>query len=154
MKLNNTLFVLDTETGGLDPQTASLMQIAGVVLKNGKVVMEYQSLVKSSDGTYLCNDFARNMHGITDDEINQNGKYPQEIIKDLKAIQDVYFDGEPMTIVAHNAAFDISFLKKMFTDAGNQMQSNTSNNPYDYNNMFSRNAIVTATMALILRPSS
>ena len=62
-----------------------------------------------------------------------------------------YFSGEPMTIIAHNAAFDISFLKKMFVDAGNQMQSTISNNPYDYNNMFSRNAIDIATMALILR---
>lgn len=151
MRINNTLFVLDTETGGLDPQTASLMQIAGVILKNGRVVYEYQSLVKSKDGKYLCNEFARKMHGITDEEINANGKYPDEIVKDLKKIQDQFFGGEPMTIVAHNAAFDISFLKKMFTDAGNEMSSTVSNNPYDYNNMFSRNAIDTATMALILR---
>ncbi len=151
MRINNTLFVLDTETGGLDPQTASLMQIAGVILKDGKVVGEYESLVKSKDGKYLCNEFARKMHGITDQEINQKGKYPQEIIRDLKHIQNKFFDSEPMTIVAHNAAFDIAFLKKMFVDAGLDMQSLISNNPYDYNNMFSRNAIDTATMALILR---
>ena len=53
MKINNTFFVLDTETGGLDPQKASLMQIAGVILKNGEVVYEYQSLVKSKDGN-IC----------------------------------------------------------------------------------------------------
>lgn len=151
MKLNNTLFVLDTETGGLDPNSASLMQIAGVVLQNGKPVYQYQSLVKSKDGTYMCNDFARRMHGITDEEINKYGKYPEEIVYDLKLIKDNIFDGEPMTIVAHNAAFDISFVKKMFVDAGIELSSTTSANPFEYNNIFSRNAIDTATMALILR---
>ena len=151
MKINNTFFVLDTETGGLDPETSSLMQVACVILKNGEPVCEYQSLVKSKDGKYLCGEFARKLHGITDEAINKYGKYPEEIIKDLKYIQENLFDGEPMTIVAHNAAFDISFLKKMFVDAGLEMQSQISQNPYDYNNMFSRNAIDTATMALILR---
>ena len=151
MKLNNTLFVLDTETGGLDPNSASLMQIAGVVLHDGEVAYEYQSLVKSHDGVYKCNDFARKLHGITDEEIEAKGKYPEEIIYDLKLIQENLFDGEPMTIIAHNAAFDISFLKQMFVDAGLEMQSTISNNPFDYNNMFSRNAIDTATMALVLR---
>ena len=151
MKLNNTLFVLDTETGGLDPNSASLMQIAGVVLQNGKLVYQYQSLVKSKDGKYLCNDFARRMHGITDEEINKYGKYPEEIVYDLKLIKDNLFDGEPMTIVAHNAAFDIAFVKKMFVDAGIELSSSLSDNPYEYSNIFSRNAIDTATMALILR---
>lgn len=49
-----------------------------------------------------------------------------------------------MTIVAHNAAFDISFVKKMFNDYENQTE-------IIYDNVFSRNAIDTATMALILR---
>ena len=151
MKINNTFFVLDTETGGLDPQKASLMQIAGVILKNGEVVYEYQSLVKSKDGKYMCNDFARRLHGITDEEINENDKLPQEIIGDFKQIQDTFFDGEPMTIIAHNPAFDIAFLKQMFVDAGIDIQSTISNSPYEYSNLFSRNVIDTATMALILR---
>lgn len=150
MKINNTFFVLDTETGGLDPNSASLMEIAGVIIKDWKIVKKYSAIVKSPDGKYLCNDFARKMHGITDEIANAKGKLPKEIIKDLKDIRDEYFGGEPMTIIAHNAAFDVSFVKKMFVDAGNVLSSTNTVNEYNYDKIFSRNAIDTATMALIL----
>lgn len=151
MKLNNTLLILDTETGGVDANRDSLMEIACIVLKDNKVVKEYSSLVKSPNGKYVCNDFARKLHGISNEQIEENGKLPIDIIIDLKEIKDIYFDGEPMTIVAHNAAFDISFVKKMFADNGQDLFSISTNNEFDYNNIFSRNAIDTATMALVLR---
>ena len=47
MKINNTLLVLDTETGGVDPNCASLMEIACIVLKDFKVVFKYSTFVKS-----------------------------------------------------------------------------------------------------------
>ncbi|MBO4412935.1 MAG: 3'-5' exonuclease [Clostridia bacterium] len=151
MKINNTLFVLDTETGGVDPNNDSLMQIAGVVLKGSKVVCKYQALVKSYEHEYVCNDFARSLHKITNEEIEAKGKYPHEIAADLKAIRDKFFDGNPMTIVAHNAAFDISFTKKMFKDCGHGSASLLNSDTMSYDKIFARNAIDTATMALILR---
>lgn len=151
MKLNNTLLILDTETGGVDANRDSLMEIACIVLKDNKIVKEYSSLVKSPTGKYVCNDFARKLHGITNQAIEENGKLPIDIIIDLKEIKDIYFEGEPMTIVAHNAAFDISFVKKMFADNGQELLSISTDNELDYNNIFSRNAIDTATMALLLR---
>ena len=151
MKINETLFVLDTETGGLDPNSASIMEIAGVILKEGKKVYEYSSIVKSPDGNYNCNEFARKMHGITDEMANTQGKYPIQIMNDLKKIRDTFFNGSPMTIVAHNAFFDISFVKKMFIDNGSKLSSVESQDDYNYDKIFSRNAIDTATMALILR---
>ena len=39
---------------------------------------------------------------------NEGNIIPNEIIKDLKSIQDNYFSKEPMTIIAHNASFDIA----------------------------------------------
>ena len=44
MKVNNTLFVLDTETGGVDPLKSSLMEIAGIVL-NGKLFIDTPHLL-------------------------------------------------------------------------------------------------------------
>ena len=151
MKINKTLLILDTETGGTDPNIHSLMEIACIVLKNNKIVKKYTSLLKSNNGKYVCNDFARKMHGITDEELNMFGKFPIDIIKDLKEIQKTYFNNEPMTIVAHNASFDIPFVKKMFSENVGTLTSTVNNNELDYNNMFSRNVIDTATMALILR---
>ena len=151
MKLNNTLLILDTETGGVDANRDSLMEIACIVLKDNKIVKEYSAFVKSPTGKYVCNDFARKLHGITNEIIEKNGKLPIDIIIDLKEIKDIYFDGEPMTIVAHNAAFDISFVKKMFSDNGQDLLSISTQNELDYNNIFSRNSIDTATMALVLR---
>ena len=87
MKIDNTFFVLDTETGGVDPNEASLMEIAGVVVKDFKIVHTYSTLVKSLNKEYKCNDFARKMHKISDEMCNLNGKLPLEIIKDLKSIR-------------------------------------------------------------------
>lgn len=152
-KINNTLLVLDTETGGVDPNKYSLMEIACIVIKNEKVVYKYTSLVKSPTGEYSCNEFARSLHNIKDEYIEKYGKLPEVIINDLKNIRDVYFNGNPMTIVAHNAAFDISFVKKMFADNGHGSSSNLTNDSLSYDNIFSRNAIDTATMALLLKLS-
>lgn len=151
MKINNTLLVLDTETGGVDPNIHSLMEIACIVLKDFKVVYKYSSFVKSNCGKYVCNDFARKLHNISDEMIETQGKYPREIVQDLKNIKDMYFDGEPMTIVAHNTNFDISFLKQMFKNAGESLSSTITKSELDFNKIFSRNSIDTATMALILR---
>ena len=80
MKLNNTLLILDTETGGVDANRDSLMEIACIVLRDNKIVKEYSFLVKSPTGKYVCNDFARKLHGITDESIEANGKLPINII--------------------------------------------------------------------------
>ncbi|MBQ3494027.1 MAG: 3'-5' exonuclease [Clostridia bacterium] len=141
------LLVLDTETGGVSPEYSSLMEVACVVIKNEKIVHKYSSYVKSYNGTYTCTDFARKMHGITDEMLEKQGKYPHNIIIDLQEIRDVYFDGEPIIVVAHNSAFDISFVKKMFLDA----EKNMGNMNISYNDVFSRNAIDTASLALVLK---
>lgn len=154
MKLNDTYFVLDTETGGLNPQEHSLMEIAGVIVKGDKIIYEYSTLVKSSNGKYNCGEYARKLHGISDTDCEEQGKYPHEIIKNLLEIKRIFFGDSPMTIVAHNTAFDISFVKEMF----NKEFGAIRNKPIyeklksvDYDALFARNAIDTATMALILR---
>ena len=151
MKINNTLLILDTETGGVDPTCASLMEIACIVLKDFKIVYKYNAFVKSKNGKYVCNDFARKLHKITNEMLEENGKYPIEIMQELKNIKDKYFNGEPMTIVAHNSQFDISFLKQMFKNGGEILSSTLTNSELDFNKIFARNCIDTATMALILR---
>ena len=151
MKINNTLLVLDTETGGVDPNNSSLIEIACIVLKNEKVVYKYSSFVKSESGKYQCNDFARSLHNITDDMIEKDGKLPKDIILDLIKIREDFFNGNPMTVVAHNPQFDLSFVKQMFKNAGENLSSTITESKFDYNKIFSRNSIDTATMALILR---
>lgn len=154
MKFNDTYFVLDTETGGLNPQEHSLMEIAGVIVKGDKIIYEYSTLVKSRNGKYSCGEYARKLHGISDTDCEEQGKYPHEIIKNLLEIKRIFFGDSPMTIVAHNTAFDISFVKEMF----NKEFGSLRNKPIyeklksiDYDALFARNAIDTATMALILR---
>ncbi len=154
MQINDTYFVLDTETGGLDPNTHSLMEIAGVVVKNGKIVYEYSTLVKSRNGKYSCGEYARKLHGITDEMCEENGKEPYEIVADLYGIKNKFFNGSPMTIVAHNAAFDISFVKQMYNEEFGPCREKPIYEKLkraDYDSVFARNAIDTATMALILR---
>ncbi len=154
MQINDTYFVLDTETGGLDPNTHSLMEIAGVVIKGGKIVYEYSTLVKSKNGKYNCGEYARKLHGITDEMCNTQGKRAHEIIGDLLEIKRKFFGDSPMTIVAHNTAFDISFVKEMFNKEFGDLRNKPIYEKFkslDYDALFARNSIDTATMALILR---
>lgn len=57
MKLNNKLFVLDTETGGLDANNHSLMEVAGVIIQGDKIIDTYSSIVKSPTGKYVWQRF-------------------------------------------------------------------------------------------------
>lgn len=145
-EMNGSIFVLDTETGGLDPESDSLMEVAGVVIQNGRVVAKYSSLVKPNDGKVVCNDFARKIHQISDEMVLTKGKSPAQIANDLAQISNKYFDGKPMIICGHNVHFDVNFVKKMFKNA------NVENLSYD--KVFSRNVLDTATMALILKTAN
>lgn len=138
------LMILDTETGGLDPEQHSLLDIGLVVIdENNNVLFEYESLIKSVDGTYHIHPLAYEMHKITPQMCDEKGKLPKEIIADMAKIRDTFFDGKPITIIAHNSAFDLGFVKKMFKE-------NSTEKEYAYNKVISRNALDTASMTLQL----
>jgi len=106
MHLSETTFiVLDLETSGAAPSTgAAITEIGAVKVKGGQVIGEFQSFVNPG---VAISPFITELTGITD-----------QMLKDAPTIAEIFptfleFLGPESenVLVAHNAPFDIGFLK-------------------------------------------
>lgn len=110
MNLNEIRFAcLDTETTGLSPETGGkICEIAVSVSQGGRVVDEFSTLL--NPGLPMSPEVIA-IHGITN-----------EMVKDAPSFSDVLprllglLDN--CVIVAHNADFDVSFLRAEFAASG------------------------------------
>lgn len=100
--------VLDLETTGLDPQLEGILEIGAVRLDGEAIEAEFHRLV---DPGVAIGAASQAIHGITAEAIA--GAPPVErVLPDLLA-----FIGD-LPIVAHNAPFDLAFLRRALRLAG------------------------------------
>jgi DNA polymerase III epsilon subunit family exonuclease len=103
--VDTTFVVLDLETSGSAPSSgAAITEIGAVKVKGGEVIAEFQSFVNPGHG---LPDFITSLTGITD-----------QMLIDAPVIHEIlptFFEfigsHEESVLVAHNAPFDIGFLK-------------------------------------------
>ena len=99
----------DTETTGLDPESGGkICEIAVCVSQAGKSLKQFSTLINPECPIHP--DVVA-IHGITT-EMAAKAPTFKEVLPQLKAL----FDG--CILVAHNADFDIKFLKSEFEQAG------------------------------------
>ncbi len=94
--------IFDVETTGFNPQHgARIIEIGAVLIEKGSMISEFKSLINC--GKAISKE-AQKVNGITNEMLS--GKpTPEEIFPDfLKFISK-------STLVAHNAVFDIGFLR-------------------------------------------
>lgn len=110
MQLSEIKFAcLDTETTGLSPlEGGKICEIAVSVSQGGRVVEEFSSLV--NPGMPMHPDVVA-IHGITNEMVASAPSFGQLLPKLLSLL-----DGG--VIVAHNAEFDVNFLKSEFAQCG------------------------------------
>jgi DNA polymerase-3 subunit epsilon len=108
----NTLYrhvVIDLETTGLSPrQGHRVIEIGAVAVENGAVVGEFTTLI---DAGVPVPPVVQAIHGITDDMLAGQPP-PEEVLPLFRAFI------ENSILVAHNAAFDIRFLRHEFARLG------------------------------------
>ncbi|MFN3692069.1 MAG: PolC-type DNA polymerase III, partial [Fervidobacterium sp.] len=98
-----TYVVIDLETTGLNPRSDEIMEIGAVKAKNGEILDEFHTFVKPSK----LNKRSLEITGITE-EMLEGAPSIQEVIPNLlEFLKD-------SVIVAHNADFDVAFLKNNF----------------------------------------
>jgi len=106
--------VFDLETTGLSPTRGDrVVEIGALIVEGGTIVREYHSLVNAGRPVSI---HAFKVNGISKDML-AHAPRPEIVMPEFKD-----FISE-CTLVAHNAKFDISFLRSEFSRMGIAFQS-------------------------------
>ena len=114
--MKSKIFWLDTETTGLDPREASIIQLAGLVEVDGKLRDKVNVFMRPFEGSKIA------MEAL---EVNRRSlpeitRFPeiQTGMRKLKAVLGKYvdkYDREDKFVPAgYNVGFDVGFLRKYF----------------------------------------
>jgi DNA polymerase III epsilon subunit-like protein len=132
------LLVCDCETGGLDPNVNAIISIAALIYNGGAVEDEFYAVINENDGG-LIEDGALKVNGFTRGRIEEEGSTPLEVVNLIDAMLAKHDMRGRITVCAHNAAFDMGFLRRLWGRAGR-----------DFSKRFSYRALCTQTGALLL----
>ena len=109
----NRYVVFDIETTGLSPRNDMITEIGAVKIEDGVVVDKYSQLI--NPGRPIPSKIV-NITGITDNMVKDKPKI-HEILPDFENfIKD-------STLVAHNASFDMGFLREQFSNVGKDISN-------------------------------
>jgi DNA polymerase III subunit alpha, Gram-positive type len=109
-----TYIVFDIETTGLSVMNSKIIELAGVKMKDGKVIEEFASFV--------------NPHERIPYNITQLTQITDDMVRDAPELTDVLpkfieFVGDAV-LVAHNAKFDMGFIQEACKRQGHEILSN------------------------------
>lgn len=112
---NQDIVVLDIETTGLDPQEDEIIEIGAVKIRNDIVTEEFQTLIKPKNKIPLG---ATAVNGITNEMVVKSPRIKKVLPDFLKFIDNAI-------LVAHNADFDMRFLRNKAEDVLNKEITNS-----------------------------
>lgn len=121
MSKKQRFLVVDTETGGLDCENHSILSIAGVSwTPNGDVTPVFNLYVKENE--INCIDKALKVNKIDLNEVKSKGFDPKMAVARIRGHLDAHFgpDRRPIQLVAHNAPFDLGFIRRLYRLAGEE----------------------------------
>lgn len=124
MVQKTTYVVIDTETGGLNPDVHSLISV-GLVDNTGQKMDEF--LVR--EPTLSSDPRSMAIHGISEAQIIAEGLAPELAVERFEA----FFDGIEGTILltGHNISFDLAFIKRLYRLANRSMMKRISHRSID-----------------------
>jgi DNA polymerase III subunit epsilon len=102
-----TFLVLDLETTGGSPKDAGITEIGAVLARGGEVVGEFQTLVRPDSP---IPPFISVLTGITDAMVADAPSLASAMVS-LSEFAGWNSQREDLVLVAHNAPFDVGFLK-------------------------------------------
>lgn len=124
----NKYLVIDTETGGFDPEKLSILSFAGVVVEDNAVVDTIQIFVNEPE--IRAEAQALRVNGINLTWLRTNGKSPQDAVREFSEFLYKHFGSAAqfsnrIIVAGQNIKFDIGFIKRLYRlsdgEAGLQM---------------------------------
>lgn len=111
--LEDTFVVFDLETTGFSSTNDKIIEIGAVKIKNGLVIEEFSQFINPKITIpYKITELT----GITDEMV----KDAEDIETVINKFKEFAKDG---ILVAHNASFDVSFIKKSYDDMGYELNN-------------------------------
>ncbi len=107
--------IIDTETTGMRPGSARVIDIGIIRVENGIVTERYETLVNPGERVPY---FITRLTGITDSMLESAPPFSDVALEVERLLSGAVF-------VAHNAAFDYGFMKYEFTRAGIDWSADT-----------------------------
>ena len=124
MKADKILFI-DTETGGIDSASHSLLSLALVVWKELEVRASIEILV--NDGVLNVTEKALEINGINLSEHKKKAVSPTLALQQFDQFLDIHFSRDEKIILGgHNINFDVNFLNAFLTRNGYSFQQRFS----------------------------
>lgn len=98
--------VFDIETTGLSPQSCHITEIGAVILKNNEIIERFNTF--SNPGEHIPENITE-LTGITDEMV-------ADAPDNCTAVKEFLKFADGRILVAHNASFDTSFIRKVALD--------------------------------------
>ncbi|MDI3234190.1 3'-5' exonuclease [Exiguobacterium antarcticum] len=115
--LNETIVVIDTETGGLDPHQHSLLTVALIVTRNLEIIASQEWKLKHEE--YRTTERALEINGIDIKEHDASAMPAAEAIDDMLDFIDHHRQpNERVMLLGQNTIFDKGFLETSVEQAG------------------------------------
>ena len=113
------LVVLDTETGGLDPERFSLLSVGVVVWETDELGAADEFFVAEPE--IRCEPEAMAVNAIDTEVLAQVGLPPEQAVIRLEHFLDTQFPvavHDRVTVAGHNVHFDVAFIRRLYRLAG------------------------------------
>lgn len=111
----STYVVIDLETTGLKPETADIIELGALRVREGQVIEEYSTLIKTSQAVP---DSVVQLTGITTDLLQAEGKPAEVALEEFAA-----FVGQDL-VLSYNIPFDLSFVQAAYQKIGKEPMTN------------------------------
>lgn len=112
---------LDTETTGLDPKTNAIIELAGILESDGKIVEEFSWNMQPAKGKIISEE-ALEVNGIAREKL-KTYESSEQVYKRFLAMLDSYINKydsrDKAYFYAYNAQFDQRFIEQWFKDNKN-----------------------------------
>ena len=133
------ILVIDTETGGLDPNVQSILSLGACIWDDGSITDTINIWIAEPE--IVAEPKALQVNGIDLAWLKENGIGPQEAVLTLENFlrKNNMVLTSPVTVAGHNVQFDVGFMKRLYRLAGKE-----------YSKLFSHRTVCTQVLAYAL----